>query len=121
MQHKQDMAVLAAEKTTAIAEAKLKAIKQSIIDERMSVVFEETKLEDTRSHTQNWVNAQEEVNSDGHDRVNAMTVNRETPNIQTGTEQVTWPRINEMPNTSIINQATYFPQGFAGNLPIYKP
>ena len=43
-QHERDIAVLAAEKTTAIAEAKLKAIEQSIVDERMSVVFEETEL-----------------------------------------------------------------------------
>ena len=57
----------------------------------------------------------------GHDGANAITVKRATPNIQTGTEQVTRPRINEMPNTSVINQATYFQREFAGNPPFYKP
>ena len=68
------MAILAAEKRKAVADAKLRAIEQSILEERiwkrenmaenMETPYslpEQLGVEDARSRTQSWVNAQESI------------------------------------------------------------
>ena len=66
-QHQRDMALLAAEKATAVADARLKAIEQCIIDERMTALLGGDEPENIRSRTQSWVDAQANIRHDRDD------------------------------------------------------
>ena len=132
-QYERDMAFLAAERATAVADAKLKAIEQSIADEQMSVILEEHDSEDSRSRTQNWVNDQTDIPPNG-DNVGDETHPADTivpkhqgatgekdiqvlPAAAPSNEQTT----GEPPSIPSTNQPPPPPRGFAGNPPIFKP
>ena len=67
--HERDMAILAAEKRKAVADAKLKAIEQSIREEdTTSILAEQLGVEDARSRTQSWVNTQHQPNNPEQDQ-----------------------------------------------------
>ncbi len=110
-QHELNMAMLAAKKREAVADAKLKAIEQSILDEEdPSILPELLGIEDARSRTQSWINSQDQQNDIEHDQSA-----RPTPppgNAPAG----------RRPNNAVGEQFPPFaPKGFAGNPPIYKP
>ena len=61
--HDRDMAILAADKVAAVAEAKLAAIERLIKEEEKSYTLSRNKVSENASHrTQQWVNAQEIAN-----------------------------------------------------------
>ena len=126
-QHGRDMAVLASQKATAVADARLEAIEQSIVEERASAVLEEAEPADTRSRTQKWVNAHEKVDGDGYNAMSGMMVDQTRPTRVTQpliTEpspigvmnqippiptRVTQPLITELPPTGVMNQIPPIP------------
>ena len=74
-QHERDMAILEAEKRKAVADAKLRAIEQSILEEETpSPLPEQFGVEDAKSRTLSWVHRQ-----DQHDTLEQNQGERPTP------------------------------------------
>jgi hypothetical protein len=122
------MAILAAEKRKAVADAKLRAIEQSILEERiwkrenmaenMETPYslpEQLGVEDARSRTQSWVNAQEQHNTPEQNKTERPT----PPTINHGTDPL---KPSTEPKGEKQDQfPSFIPRGFAGNQVIYKP
>ncbi|CAB4017795.1 Hypothetical predicted protein [Paramuricea clavata] len=120
-QHERDMAILAAEKRKAVADAKLKAIEQSIREEdTTSILAEQLGVEDARSRTQSWVNAQHQPNDPQQDQ-------SDRPPPPTNEHTGEPPPLSNTPAEEKRDGAakdqfqSFIPRGFAGNKPIYKP
>ena len=115
-QHERDMAILEAEKRKAVADAKLKAIEQSILEEETpSPLPEQFGVEDARSRTLSWVNAQ-----DQHDTPEQNQGEGPTP--PTDIHGTDLPKPSTEPSGGEQKQSQPFsPRGFAGNQPIYRP
>ena len=85
-QHDRDMAILAADKVAAVAEAKLAAIERLIKEEEKSYTLSRNDVsENARHRTQQWVNAQEIAN-----RTKESTV--------ADRQHVTPPEVTDTPN-----------------------
>ena len=105
--HERDMAILEAEKATAVADAKLRAIEQSIVEENDLYMIREDEAGDARSRTQTWINTQDQLQQ------NPTT-------IQKGGESTMLPidRYIDRRNAPVAPPAvckTSTPKGFAGN------
>ena len=120
-QHERDMAILAAEKRKAVADAKLKAIEQSIREEdTTSILAEQLGVEDARSRTQSWVNTQHQPNDPQQDQ-------NDRPPPPTNEHTGEPPPLSNTPAEEKRDGAakdrfqSFIPRGFAGNQPIYRP
>jgi hypothetical protein len=120
-QHERDMAILAAEKRKAVADAKLKAIEQSIREEdTTSILAKQLGVEDAKSRTQSWVNTQHQPNNPEQDQ-------NDGPSPPTNEHTGEPPPLGNSPAEEKRDGAakdqfqSFIPRGFAGNQPIYKP
>jgi hypothetical protein len=137
-QHEVEMAILAAEKAEAIANAKLDAVEQSILKEESSYLLLEQKdvdVEDTESRTKAWVDTHSDPKRELPDRDpgNTFAITPNTTGIthkplaassrsmkQDQAEQIETKHLVE--HTKDERATSLFtPKGFAGNPPIFTP
>ncbi|CAB3978894.1 PREDICTED: uncharacterized protein LOC107357656 [Paramuricea clavata] len=133
-QHDIEMAILAAEKAEAIANAKLHAIEQSIMKEELPYLLtkqRDLEVEDTESRTKVWV----DTHSDSKHKPNLTDPNVDTlhhkPETTENTtelppvtnqiaEGIQVANVNEHINDN-RSKSIFTPKGFAGNPPIFTP
>ena len=137
-QHEVEMAILAAEKAEAIANAKLDAVEQSILKEESSYLLVEQQdvdVEDTESRTKAWVDTHSDPKPELPDRDpgNTFAITPYTTGIthkplaassrsmkQDQAEQVETKHLVE--HTKDERATSLFtPKRFAGNPPIFTP
>lgn len=84
-----DMALLAAEKLAAIADAKLSAIEKSMEEEKSCTSSNESVVENARRRTQQWVNAQDNTKSVIEEQPRPLPIDTLDPNLERNLDEDT--------------------------------